>query len=155
MFGWQTNFKRWNDALQTKDPKTVAKMYGGELSFLPTVSPQHIKDGASTEEYFTAFVKKNPFGTITDDSIQVYGNGDAYLHSGMYTFELGEGDARAPVQARFSYVWRKSDGEWKISHHHSSVRPAGPDMLKVARVSVFSLLPVLVLVLWHRSWLMT
>jgi uncharacterized protein (TIGR02246 family) len=128
------NFNKWNSALQTKNPKTVADIYHSqELSFLPTVSPQHIKDYGSTEEYFTAFVQKNPYGTITDDSIQVYGNGEAYLHSGMYTFELGDAGARTPVKARFSYVWKNVNGQWKITHHHSSVRPAGPDMLQLAR----------------------
>eukprot|EP00961_Rhodomonas_salina_P211227 2852350-Rhodomonas_salina.1 len=130
---WQINFKSWNDALQTKDPATVANLYStSDLSFLPTVSPEHIKNSDSTVDYFTAFVQKHPFGTITDDSVQVYGNGNAYLHSGMYTFELGEGDARAPVDARFSYVWRKIEGVWKITHHHSSVRP-GINMRNVAR----------------------
>jgi uncharacterized protein (TIGR02246 family) len=131
----QANFKRWNDALQTKDALTVANMYvSADLSFLPTVSPAHIKQGSrnsDTEEYFKSFVQKNPFGTITDDSIQVYGNGDAYLHSGLYTFELGDADARTPVEARFSYVWRKVNGDWKISHHHSSVRPEAPAPVQV------------------------
>jgi uncharacterized protein (TIGR02246 family) len=121
----RANFKRWNDALQTKDPKTVANMYSSkDLSFLPTVSPQHIKGSSDTEEYFVAFVQKSPFGTITDDSVTVFDDGKAYLHSGLYTFELGEGAARAPVQARFSYVWRNLSGDWKITHHHSSVRPS-------------------------------
>ena len=120
------NFKRWNDTLQTKDAAAVASMYdSANLSFLPTVSPKHIKDGNGAEEYFKAFVQKNPFGTITDDSIQVFSNGDAYLHSGMYTFDLGEGEARSPTEARFSYIWSKVNGEWKITHHHSSVVP-GP-----------------------------
>jgi len=123
----RANFKRWNDALQTKNAQTVANMYvSDKLSFLPTVSPDHIKAGgvaSNTEDYFVEFVKKNPFGTITDDSVDMYDNGDAYLHSGLYTFELGDDDARTPVQARFSYVWKKVEGEWKISHHHSSVRP--------------------------------
>jgi len=124
----QSNFKRWNDALQTKDPKKVAELYSsGELSFLPTVSPKHITDTKDTEQYFVNFVLKNPFGTITDESVQAYGPaGDAYLHSGMYTFELGDAGARTPVQARFSYVWQKQGNEWKISHHHSSVRPPVP-----------------------------
>lgn len=123
---WQANFKRWNDALQTKDAEIVAGMYApSELSFLPTVSPKHIKGYDNTKDYFESFVQKNPFGTITDDSVQVYGS-DAYLHSGMYTFELGEHGARTPVQARFSYVWRKINGDWKIAHHHSSVVPAEP-----------------------------
>jgi hypothetical protein len=43
----------------------------------------------------------------------------------MYTFELGDAGKRTPVSARFSYVWKKEDGEWKIAHHHSSVTPAG------------------------------
>ena len=106
----QANFKTWNDALQTKNAQTVANLYVSDsLSFLPTVSPDHIKAGgaaSNTEDYFIEFVKKNPFGTITDDSIEVYGS-DAYLHSGLYTFELGDAGARTPVEARFSYVWRK------------------------------------------------
>ena len=86
----------------------------------------HISKMEDTNDYFTAFVKKNPFGTITDESVQVYNYGKAYLHSGMYTFDLGQGIARAPVEARFSYMWRlEDDGAWKISHHHSSVRPRG------------------------------
>jgi uncharacterized protein (TIGR02246 family) len=130
----RANFNRWNSALQTKNPTTVAALYSSsELSFLPTVSPQHIKGYSSTEDYFKDFVQKNPFGTITDDSVQVFDNGMAYLHSGMYTFELGDAGNRTPVQARFSYVWRSYNGDWKITHHHSSVTPAGPDMNKVAR----------------------
>ena len=125
MLALQDNFKRWNDALQTKNAATVANMYTADPSFLPTVSPKHITKGGvgtDTEDYFVEFVKKNPFGTITDDVVQAYSD-DAYLHSGLYTFELGEGAARAPVEARFSYVWKRVGSEWKISHHHSSVRP--------------------------------
>ena len=121
---WQANFKAWNDALQTKDAKTVANLYStGDLSFLPTVSPVHINHIDGTEDYFKAFCAKNPFGTITDESVQVFENGDAYLHSGLYTFELGEASERSAVEARFSYMWRKQGGKWKITHHHSSVRP--------------------------------
>ena len=135
IFCMQSNFKRWNDALQTKNPKSVANLYdSSNLSFLPTVSPKHITGRGSTEDYFTDFVMKNPFGVITDDSVQSYEDGKAYLHTGLYTFELGEGAARAPVQARFSYMWRKVGDDWKITHHHSSVRPAGPDMNAIARV---------------------
>ena len=120
----QDNFKRWNDALQTKDPKKVAALYSAtDLSFLPTVSPEFIKDGGKpTEEYFVEFIKKQPFGEITADDVKSFGP-DAYLHTGMYTFMTGPEDARAPVEARFSYMWRKIEGQWKIVHHHSSATP--------------------------------
>jgi hypothetical protein len=64
------NFTKWNEALQTKDPLKVARMYSrSDLSFLPTVSPKHIKGLEATEYYFEKFVLKNPFGTITDDQV--------------------------------------------------------------------------------------
>ena len=135
------NFQIWNDALQTGDQKVVASLYSdSQLSFLPTVSPKHIKDLDGTEDYFKVFVAKNPFGSVTDEAVLSSDNGNTYLHSGMYTFELGPSDSRIPVKARFSYVWRKEGSVWKIGHHHSSVCPtAGPppaeDMLQIARTN--------------------
>ena len=38
--------------------------------------------------------------------VQSYGE-DAYLHTGLYTFMTGPEDNRQPVEARFSYMWRK------------------------------------------------
>ena len=119
----QDNFRRWNDALKEKDYEKVASLYSStDLSFLPTVSPKFIRDGQSTKEYFMDFLKKLPDGTITQDNVQRYGN-DAYLHTGLYTFLTGPEGNRQPVEARFSYMWRKADGDWKIAHHHSSALP--------------------------------
>ena len=60
---------------------------------------------------------------IIQEEVQTLGT-DCYLHSGMYNFEVGPGDDRQVVEARFSFVWKKDDqGEWKIVHHHSSVKP--------------------------------
>jgi uncharacterized protein (TIGR02246 family) len=124
----QANFKTWNDALLAKDYEKVASLYSStDLSFLPTVSPKFIRDEASTKEYFMNFLKKLPSGTITADNVQSFGD-DAYLHTGMYTFMTGPDDDRKPVEARFSYMWRKVDGGWKIVHHHSSAVPKIPGM---------------------------
>jgi hypothetical protein len=125
----QANFKAWNEALATKDHKVVAKMYSpSALSFLPTVSPEHIKSLNGTEAYFYDFVKKNPDGRVTDESVQMYDGGKAYLHTGMYTFMLGSDYNRASLSARFSYTWKdygvdNKTTSWKITHHHSSVTP--------------------------------
>ncbi len=130
-FREQANFKSWNDALQTKDYEKVASLYSStDLSFLPTVSPQFIRDSESAKGYFMEFLKKLPDGTITSDNVQKYGP-DAYLHTGMYTFMTGPADNRAPVEARFSYMWRKIDGVWKITHHHSSAVPKAPGSAEV------------------------
>ncbi len=99
------------DSLQTNDAKKVANMHSDtSLSFLPTFSRKHISQPGCAEEYFENFVRNDPFGTITNDSVQVYESGNAYLHSGLYTFYLGQGSARSPTEARFSYMWRKENG---------------------------------------------
>jgi hypothetical protein len=131
----QDNFRKWNDALQTKDAKLIASLYSdkpGALSFLPTMSPEHVQGLNKTAVYFEHFMKKNPFGTVTDESVQIFDNGNAYLHSGLYVFKLrlptylpttGYPDKRDSVSARFSMMWKSYNGTWKITHHHSSVNP--------------------------------
>jgi uncharacterized protein (TIGR02246 family) len=132
----QENFKIWNDALKEKDYDKVANLYSStDLSFLPTVSPKFIRDGQSTREYFMEFLKKLPDGTITSDNVQNYGD-EAYLHTGLYTFLTGPADNRQPVEARFSYMWRKVDGAWKIVHHHSSAVPNAPGSDSDAEIPV-------------------
>ena len=141
----QGTFKTWNDALKQKDFDKVAALYSStDLSFLPTVSPKFIRDPHSAKEYFVEFLKKLPDGTITSDNVQRFGP-DAYLHTGLYTFMTGPAENRQAVEARFSYMWRKVDGAWKIVHHHSSALPKVPgtaeeeaeseDMYPIAQVS--------------------
>lgn len=118
------NFARWNDALRTLDPEAVAAFYTDDNSFLPTLSPdfKHGADGA--REYFIHFLEKHPSGTVVDETVRPLGE-DAYLHSGLYDFEVDDGDGgRTVAHARFTYLWIREDGAWKIAHHHSSLVPA-------------------------------
>ena len=115
-----SNFKAWNDALSTGDKSKVASMYTNPMSFLPTVSPDHIKNTQGAEDYFSVFLKKKPSGKITDEEVTQTGP-NSYVHSGKYIFELD--DDRKKVPARFSYLWTKDGDQWKIAHHHSSIVP--------------------------------
>jgi len=137
----KTNYKSWNDALKSKNPDNVMVLYedGADLSFLPTKSPNMIttvNDGADSKngspdedvkDYFTAFLKKDPDGTVVDEFVMglntypLNQDGAAYLHSGVYRFKL---DGKDDNTIRFSFVWKKTgsgSGGWKIQHHHSSV----------------------------------
>ena len=117
------NFYEWAQALRVKDPKVMAEFYSEDATFLPTLSPEVKRGIAEAEGYFAHFLEKNPIVQIGQESIQPLGE-DVYLHSGMYDFEVGPKGAREKVEARFSYVWRKfSKGNWKIIHHHSSLKP--------------------------------
>jgi len=118
------NFSRWNNELQTKDSKSVSSLYSTDASFLPTVSGEFKKGQNGAGEYFEHFLEKNPNGEIVDEMVQAL-SPNSYVHSGMYNFEVdGENGGRKVVEARFTFVWQKdSSGEWKIIHHHSSMRP--------------------------------
>jgi hypothetical protein len=133
----QENFKTWNEALKARDYEKATSLYStSDLTFLPTVSPEFIRDVPSTKRYFMDFIQRLPEGKITSDSVQCL-SADAYLHTGMYTFMTGPQDSRTPVSARFSYLWKRISGQWKIIHHHSSVVPGSSkivDLYPVAQV---------------------
>ena len=119
----KTNMQIWLNTLLKKDPKQVAQMYSEDNTFLPTVSGDFKKGQSGAEDYFVHFLAKNPAGTVTEEAVNQISD-EAYLHVGMYTFELDAEDGRQEVSARFTYLWRKdSQGDWKIEHHHSSMRP--------------------------------
>jgi len=117
------NFEMWNEALQIGSPEEVAKLYTEDATFLPTLSEEFKKGQLGAEEYFKHFLEKNPVGEVIKGEVQTLGN-DCYMHSGMYNFEVDSDNGRQVVEARFTFVWEKNDqGEWKIKHHHSSLKP--------------------------------
>lgn len=120
----EENFTRWNDALRTLDPEAVAALYARDNSFLPTLSPDFKRGTDGAREYFVHFLEKHPVGTVVEEAVQPLGD-DAYLHSGFYDFEVDDGkDGRAIAHARFTYLWVREEGAWKIAHHHSSLVPS-------------------------------
>ncbi|OQX00467.1 hypothetical protein BWK69_01335 [Candidatus Parcubacteria bacterium A4] len=119
----QENFSRWNKSLLTKDPAKVAELYAKGATFLPTVSGEFKNGPSGAKTYFSHFLEKNPSGKIIQEKIQNLGSG-CYLHCGMYNFEIGPDDQRQIVEARFTFLWQQDEkGEWKIAHHHSSIKP--------------------------------
>lgn len=121
----QENFFIWNEALKTGNSATVAELYTETATFLPTLSGEFKQGKSAVEEYFKHFLEKIPTGEIIEEEVQTLGP-DCYLHSGMYNFTLGLSDGQQIVEARFTFVWKQDDqGEWKIIHHHSSVKPRG------------------------------
>merc|ERR1712176_1135453 len=110
-------FHLWNDALATLDPDAVAKRYAKQAVLLPTVSDIPRTDYDSIKAYFVDFLKKKPQGTILES--YVTSGPDWCMDDGIYEFDL----LGQKVKARYSFVYRLEDGEWKIAHHHSSQMP--------------------------------
>lgn len=112
-------FDRWNAALQTGEPREVVALYTQDATLLPTLSSTFCKDCEDRIDYFTKFLAKKPWGTVTDRRIY-RGHGIA-VDTGHYTFHLGLTGDDVYARYTFTYVW---DGtNWLITSHHSSGEP--------------------------------
>lgn len=114
-------FDEWNAALQTLDPDQVIALYAEDAILLPTLSNDVRHNHAEIRAYFVDFLKKRPRGVINESNTRDFG--DTAVHSGIYTFELTTEGVVSNAQCRFTYVYSKIDGDWKIIEHHSSLMP--------------------------------
>lgn len=120
------NFARWDAALRTGDPETVAALYEDGSTLLPTMADRTITDRVGAVTYFTFFGSFRPTAEMVEEHVVPIADG-CYLHCGVYRFTLDQDGKRVPLDARFSLLWRKgADGVWKILHHHSSRVPVMP-----------------------------
>ena len=111
-------FDKWNEALQTGEPKAVAALYETNGILLPTVSNKVRHNHEEIEDYFVHFLAKGPVGKIDEANIRTFG--DVAINSGVYTFTFKDG---SQVTARYTYVYRWNGQDWKIVEHHSSQMP--------------------------------
>ena len=114
-------FDDWNEALKSLDPARVAALYAPDAILLPTMSNKVRHNTAEIAEYFTHFLAGAPEGRIRESTIRLMG--DVAVHSGIYVFRMMRADEPADIPARFSFVYQRINGMWKIVAHHSSVMP--------------------------------
>ena len=117
----QALFTTWNDALQTRDPDVVARLYGPDAILLPTLSNQVRHEHSEIRDYFVAFLAKRPRGVVNESNVRDYG--DVAIDSGVYTFDLTVDGATTQVPCRYTFVYRRGPDGWKIAEHHSSAMP--------------------------------
>lgn len=115
-------FDRWNAALATGNADEVTKLYAPDAVLEPTVSNHVRTTPTEIRDYFTSFLKSKPRGTINYQQIRLMDDNTA-LNTGVYTFDLVKNGKAQKVQARYTYVYEKLNGEWKIINHHSSAMP--------------------------------
>ena len=112
-------FSLWNDALLTGDSDAVARRYAKGAVLLPTVSDIPRTTYAGIKDYFDHFLEIKPDGKIIESYVSI---GENWCKDvGIYEFRKGTDGTT--VRARYSFVYVFEDGEWKISHHHSSLMP--------------------------------
>lgn len=119
-------FGKWNDALKTLDPESVAKLYADDAVLVPTLSDDVRATNAERVAYFVDFLAKEPTGELDEYNIRLDGTDDLGLplvvtNSGLYTFTFNKTGDKA--RARFTYVYERVGSNWIITKHHSSALP--------------------------------
>ncbi len=116
-------FDRFNAAWATKDPAKVTALFAPDAVLLATVSNRPRTTPAEVNDYFVSFLKNSPVGTINTSMIKIDCRSAARLGTWTVTLTNPETGAKSDVKARYSFLYRYVDGDWKIDHLHSSMMP--------------------------------
>lgn len=122
----ETQFERFNAAWATQDPDAVTALFTRETRepvLLATVANNPRTTHKMVRAYFVDFLKNAPVGRIETSTIEI----DCMTASrvGTWTVTLTDAATRSQtrVRARYSFIYRWEDGDWKIDHLHSSMMP--------------------------------
>ena len=115
-------FDRWNATLQNGGPHDMALLYAEDGVLLPTVSNAPRTNRAEIAEYFEHFLALSPRGVINERYVQVLDENTA-IDAGIYTFDILRNGEPTYVVARYTFVYERQDGRWRIASHHSSAMP--------------------------------
>jgi len=111
----------WNNALQTRNPDEVLKLYDSKAILIPTFSCKVRHNHDEIREYFQHFLEKRPVCTVEEHTVHKFGN--TAMISGIYAFTY-QAEPIAVQRARFTFVYHKTKEKWLIVEHHSSSMPA-------------------------------
>ena len=112
---------RWSAAYSSNDPEAVVKTYRPDAIVLGTVSPIVSEGTDAIRAYFAAIQGSGNKNAIGERRTLVLSD-NAVLVTGSYEFTRVKEGKPVPAPARFTMLLIKHDGEWLISHHHSSPR---------------------------------
>jgi uncharacterized protein (TIGR02246 family) len=116
---------KWAEAIQSRDPENVLKLYHPEGSLWGTLSPVLRHGYPAISEYFDKFLQKEQLKCDFQDGV-IREHQEFAFYSGSYTFTWKDSDKKVVVPARFSFVYRKVGDQWLIMEHHSSLYPELP-----------------------------
>jgi len=126
-------FDAWNAALASGDAKVVAARYAPRPVLFPSGSNQARTTAAEIEAYYEQFLRDQPQGVINERHIRMF-NANSAADSGVYTLRLTREGRPSRVQARYTFLYERVGGEWKIVVHHMSVMPEGSDPKVLASI---------------------
>ena len=111
--------QEWTSAVKSGDAKQITSLYRDDGILLGTFSSKERVGHELILEYFENLLKSKHGIEVEIVSENPHVFESSAVNTGHYNFVTGG----KTINARFSFVYHKSDGGWKITSHHSSVIP--------------------------------
>jgi len=113
----------WMTLVSKQDVEGVVDLYLSDGLLLGTFSDEIRVGKEKISDYFEFFLSKKPHAKLLNNKTHII-NEDSFTVSGFYDFEVDKSDTiRESVHARFTFVFQKKNGVFKILSHHSSLIP--------------------------------
>lgn len=110
---------KWVAAYNSRDPARITSMYEPDAVLWGTAAPTISPTPAAIAEYFKEAAKRPRARVeILEEHVRVLDN--VAFSSGRYVFTNYDGEKVLESPSRFTFVFHKRNGEWRIVHHHSS-----------------------------------
>jgi len=117
---------KWAQAMQSRVPENVLRYYHPDGLLWGTLSPVVRHGHRAISEYFVKFLQWEDLKCEFSKEGIIRVHDDFAFYSGSYVFSWKVSGKTAIVPARFSFVYKKENGEWLIMEHHSSLFPEQP-----------------------------
>lgn len=112
----------WERAVDAHDAARIASLYDHEALLYATFQTR-LDNPGEILSYFERLVEKDNLQVdFHRRDIRVFSENCA-INSGLYTFFYTENGKKVSVPARYTFVYLKENGAWKIIEHHSSLNP--------------------------------
>jgi uncharacterized protein (TIGR02246 family) len=112
---------RWSAAYTSNEPEAVVKNYAPDAILLGTVSPVISEGTEAIRKYFSP-LKGSGNKNVIGERRTILISENAVLVTGFYEFTSMVEGKPTVRPSRFTMLVTKRDGQWQISHHHSSPR---------------------------------
>jgi len=115
---------KWIDLVSAQDMDGVVNMYAEDGVLLGTYSDKVRLGKDDIKAYFEDFLFKKPEASVVDSTTH-YVLDKFYVINGFYDFKIEDQSKskKQVVHARFTFVFEKREGDFKILSHHSSIIP--------------------------------
>ena len=116
--------EQFKKAFDASDVEGVVKLFAPDAVFLGTISPILVTNTGQIDKYFQGIRLLMPRSVVIEEYATIVLSENAVLFAGMDTFSATKEGNVIKTPARFTLLITRTDQGWRISHFHSSLRPA-------------------------------